>query len=163
MAGTDGDFETAKVFLALLQRELGISPPSEMPIFPAGSSQSRHATLSIPRTHSPQAWIDIYYPMMNTPLERALQALDDDGEVVWEAALEEVADDTDPEAGKYFDAVPTFHGLSREGDVTGKVGSPSSATNEPPWLTLDPVDIRELWYEGGEWKRFLFVFSDAGN
>jgi N-acetylated-alpha-linked acidic dipeptidase len=60
---------------------------------------------------------------MNTPLERNLQALDDEGNVVWEADLKEQADDTDPDAGKYSDDVPTFHGLSRGGDVTGKVSS----------------------------------------
>jgi N-acetylated-alpha-linked acidic dipeptidase len=27
----------------------------------------------------------------------------------------------DPEAAKYRDAVPTFHGLSRDGDVTGQL------------------------------------------
>lgn len=59
---------------------------------------------------------------MNTPLDRTLQALDEDGKVVWEADLEENASDVDPEAGKYSDAVPTFHGLSAAGNVTGKVG-----------------------------------------
>ena len=32
-----------------------------------------------------------------------------------------MADETDPEAAKYFDSVPIFHGLSRGGDVTGKL------------------------------------------
>jgi N-acetylated-alpha-linked acidic dipeptidase len=56
---------------------------------------------------------------MNTPLDRSLQVLDADGEVVWEAELEEVADDTDPDAGEYYNAIPTFHGLSFAGDVQG--------------------------------------------
>lgn len=120
MAGTEGDLATAKEFLDLLQREFNI--PRAETIFPAGSTESRNAILNIARTHAPQAWIDIYYPVMNSPLDRALQALDDDGKVVWEADLEERADDTDPEAGKYSEAVPTFHGLSKDGDVTGKVG-----------------------------------------
>jgi N-acetylated-alpha-linked acidic dipeptidase len=65
--------------------------------------------------------VDVYYPVMNTPLDRSLQVLDEDGEVIWDAHLEEVADDTDPEAGKYFASVPTFHGLSPSGDVQGKL------------------------------------------
>ena len=58
---------------------------------------------------------------MNTPLERTLQIVDKNGTVIWQADLIEVADDTDPEAGKYFDSVPIFHGLSQGGDVTGKL------------------------------------------
>ncbi len=58
---------------------------------------------------------------MNTPLDRAVQALDDEGNVIWDADLTEHTDDTDPEAGKYYDFVPAFHGLSKGGDVAGKV------------------------------------------
>ncbi|KAJ6538539.1 Zn-dependent exopeptidase [Mycena vulgaris] len=121
LAGSEGDLKTAKDFLSLLQTELGIEPGSDEPVFAAGSPASRDATNSIPRTKRPKAWIDVYYPVMNTPLDRSLQVLGGDGEVVWEAELEEVADDTDPEAGKYYDAVPTFHGLSAPGDVQGKL------------------------------------------
>jgi len=71
--------------------------------------------------HGPTAWIDVYYPVMNTPLDRSLEILGDDGEAVWTADLEEQADETDPEAGKYADAVPTFHGLSRGGEAKGKL------------------------------------------
>ncbi|KAF5360315.1 hypothetical protein D9758_009125 [Tetrapyrgos nigripes] len=135
-AGSTGDLDTAKDFLAHLQRELGIEPPSEAPIFPAGSPESQDAIWSIvrpPKWHphplhhghgrqdKPRAWIDIYYPVMNTPLERNLQALDDDGNVLWEADLTEHADETDSDAGKHADAVPTFHGYSRGGDVSGKL------------------------------------------
>ena len=59
---------------------------------------------------------------MNTPLDRTLQALDDNGEVVWEADLDEHGEDGDPDAAKYSNAVPTFHGLSSAGDVKGQVG-----------------------------------------
>ena len=59
---------------------------------------------------------------MNTPLESSLQIVDKIGSVVWQAKLiEETTDETDPEVSKYFDAVPIFHGLSRGGDVTGKL------------------------------------------
>lgn len=75
----------------------------------------------IPKSPIPYAWIDTYYPVMNTPLERNLQALDDDGNVIWEADLEEHAEAADPEAHKYSNAVPAFHGLSKGADVSGKV------------------------------------------
>ncbi|KAJ4474266.1 Zn-dependent exopeptidase [Lentinula aciculospora] len=120
-AGSDGDLQTAKDFLALLQSELGIKPPPEAPIFPAGSTHSRHATLMIPKAYVPYAWIDTYYPVMNTPLERNLLALDAEGKVLWEADLEEHAEEEDPEAHKFSNAVPTFHGLSKGADVSGKL------------------------------------------
>ncbi|KAJ3782994.1 Zn-dependent exopeptidase [Lentinula aff. detonsa] len=120
-AGSDRDLQTAKDFLTLLQNELDIKTPSETPIFPAGSLKSRHATLMIPKAHAPYAWIDTYYPVMNTPLERNLQTLDADGKVLWEADLEEHAEPEDPEAHKYSDSVPTFHGLSKGADVSGKL------------------------------------------
>ncbi|CDO76560.1 hypothetical protein BN946_scf184982.g19 [Trametes cinnabarina] len=121
MAGTPGDFETAKDFLKLLQTELGISAPSDLPIYSAGTPQSRNATLGITKQKAPSAWIDTYYPVMNTPLDHSLQILDDDGNAVWTAALEEVADDTDPEAGKYYNAVTTWHGLSKGGSAKGRL------------------------------------------
>ncbi|KAK0475812.1 Zn-dependent exopeptidase [Armillaria novae-zelandiae] len=121
LAGSEIDFSTAKDFLYFLQTELGVKPPPEDPIYPAGSPESQSATLSIPKTHAAQAWIDVYYPVMNTPLDRVVQALDQDGNVVWDADLTEHTDDTDPEAGEYYDFVPTFHGLSKGGDVTGKL------------------------------------------
>ncbi|PPQ77354.1 hypothetical protein CVT25_010936 [Psilocybe cyanescens] len=130
MAGTPGDLDTAKDFLKLLQRELGISPPSSEPIFSAGSSESQHATRSISTSRKASAWIDTYYPIMNTPLERNLQIVDGNGTLIFEASLVEFSDSTDPEAGKYFDDVPTFHGLSRGGDVTGKLIDGNYCTHE---------------------------------
>ncbi|KAL0576423.1 Vacuolar protein sorting-associated protein 70 [Marasmius crinis-equi] len=121
LAGSEQDFEQAKDFLAFLQKTLDIDPPKDQPIFSAGSPDSQHATLSIPKLKKPQAWIDVYYPILNTPLEHGLQALDKDGNVVWEADLEEHPDKTDPDAHKYADAVTTFHGLSANGDVKGQL------------------------------------------
>ncbi|TBU46619.1 Zn-dependent exopeptidase [Dichomitus squalens] len=121
LAGTDGDFETAKNFLRLLQTELGAGAPGSIPLFSAGTPESRNATLGIPQLTKPTAWIDTYYPVMNTPLDHSVEILDDNGNVVWKAELEEVADETDPEAGKYFDAVTTWHGLSRGGSARGKL------------------------------------------
>ncbi|EIW61207.1 Zn-dependent exopeptidase [Trametes versicolor FP-101664 SS1] len=130
MAGTPGDFETAKDFLTLLQTELGISAPTDLPLFSAGTPESRNATLGITKLHKPTAWIDTYYPVMNTPLDHSLEIVDDEGNAVWTAALEEVADDTDPEAGKYYDAVTTWHGLSRGGSATGKLVYANYGTKE---------------------------------
>ncbi|TFK28865.1 Zn-dependent exopeptidase [Coprinopsis marcescibilis] len=123
LAGSTGDLETAKEFLHLLQRELGI-PQSSEPIYSAGSHASRDATLSItaskPKSQKPRAWIDTYYPVMNTPLDRYVQVVDEDDTVLLDLDLAEIADDTDPDAAKYSNAVPPFHGLSPSGNVTGK-------------------------------------------
>ncbi|KAI0939157.1 hypothetical protein AcV5_000651 [Taiwanofungus camphoratus] len=121
MAGTPGDFRTAQDFLALLQNELSIPLPPTGPIYSAGSAESRNATLSIPALNGPTAWIDVYYPVMNTALDRSLEILDEDGKTAWSAELEEVADETDFEAGMYADAIPAWHGLSRGGEAKGKL------------------------------------------
>ncbi|KZW04009.1 Zn-dependent exopeptidase [Exidia glandulosa HHB12029] len=121
IAGSPQDLITAQNVLELFNQEFKLPPRKTVPIFQAGSPASRLATLTIPWTSQPRAWIDTYYPVLNTPLDRHLEILDDDGKVSWSAELEEVADDTDPEAGKYVYAVPTFHGLSKGGDVKGKL------------------------------------------
>jgi N-acetylated-alpha-linked acidic dipeptidase len=141
LAGTPGDLTTAKDFLHLLETELGIQSPPTQPIFAAGSPESQHATRSISKTHQPRAWIDTYYPVMNTPLERTLQIVDKNGSVVWQADLIETVDETDPEAYKYFDAVPIFHGLSREGDVTGKLVDGNYCTKDARFSALPLIKI----------------------
>lgn len=111
--------------LELFQTELNIRKPHSEPIFPAGTPKSRMATISItdPAAHlrGPTAWIDIYYPVMDTPLDRSVEILDEQGNAVWTADLVEDGDPGDPEAAKYRDYVPTWHGLSRDGDVSGPV------------------------------------------
>ena len=121
MAGTPGDLDTAMVTLKALQYHLGIPITPFDPVYSAGSWQSRLATLSIPVTSKPTAWIDVYYPVMNSPLNRSVDILDEDGKSVWSADLVEKADEQDPDAFKYADAVPTFHGLSLGGNVEGKL------------------------------------------
>lgn len=121
LAGSPGDFETALDFLHLLQTELGVGASGALPLYSAGTPESRNATLGILHLKKPTAWIDTYYPIMNTPLDHSLEVLDDAGNVVAKAELEEVADGTDPEAGKYYDAVTTWHGLSRGGSARGKL------------------------------------------
>ncbi|KAH7887556.1 hypothetical protein F5I97DRAFT_1861258 [Phlebopus sp. FC_14] len=120
MAGSPGDLDSAKEFLALLQRELGINH-TELPLFAAGSDESRAATLNVSSYDEPKAWIDTYYPILNSPLDRSLEILGEDGKVLWSAELEEVADETDPYAYEYANAVPTWHGLSRGGEAQGKM------------------------------------------
>ncbi|EIM89796.1 Zn-dependent exopeptidase [Stereum hirsutum FP-91666 SS1] len=121
-AGSSGDLTTAKDFLSLLQTELSISQPASFPLFPAGTDASRNATLSIPTLTEPNAWIDVYYPIMNTPLDRSLQILGEDGETVeWSAELEEVPDEEDRDAWEARDEVPAFHGFSGGGEVEGKL------------------------------------------
>ena len=120
MAGSPGDLDTAMTFLDVLQRELGIAAPKEL-IYPAGSVESRNATLSIPTSREPRAWIDVYYPILNTPLQRSLEILGEDGNSVWQANLEEEVDEADPDAFEHGDVVPAFHGLSANGEVEGKL------------------------------------------
>ncbi|KAG1752576.1 uncharacterized protein EDB91DRAFT_1103334 [Suillus paluster] len=120
MAGTAGDFDTAKYFLAHLQEELEIDrSSSDIPLYSAGSHESREATLTIQSLDEPTAWIDEYYPILNSPLDRSLEILGDDGKAVWSAELEEVADETDPYAFQSANAVPTWHGISRGGQAEG--------------------------------------------
>ncbi|KDQ64377.1 hypothetical protein JAAARDRAFT_27999 [Jaapia argillacea MUCL 33604] len=130
LAGAPEDFDDAKVILELFQKQFGISPPSEIPVFPAGSAESRNATLGIPELDAPNAWIDVYYPIMNTPLDRSLQILDHEGNSLWDADLVEDGDERDPEAAKYRDAVPTWHGLSRGGEVEGQLIYANYGTKE---------------------------------
>ena len=93
MAGTPGDYDTAIDFLHIVQEALGIEQPSEDPVFSAGTKESRHATLSIPWLRRPKAWVDVYYPVMNSPLDRSLEILNDDGSVSWKADIEEVTEE----------------------------------------------------------------------
>ncbi|EPQ59121.1 Zn-dependent exopeptidase [Gloeophyllum trabeum ATCC 11539] len=130
LAGSVEDFEDAKVILELFQTEFGIPPPEDEPIFSAGTPESRHATLHIPHYKKPKAWIDVYYPVMNTPLDHSLQIFNADGESIWDANLEEDGDEGDPDAAKYKDAVPAWHGLSRGGEVEGHLIYANYGTKE---------------------------------
>ncbi|KAG8822839.1 hypothetical protein FRC19_005139 [Serendipita sp. 401] len=113
------------MFLDHFQSELGIAKPEDEPLFDAGSRQSQRAirgTTTVPRRISkPIAWIDTYYPVLNTGLERKVEILGDDGDVEWSADLEEDQDFADPDAAQYHDAIPAWHGLSKDGDVTGPI------------------------------------------
>ena len=114
----------AKTILHLLQDELGIHEPLHLPIYNAGSALSRNATLLLTDPHAPvhpTAWIDTYFPVMNTGLEQSLDILDSDGISTWSADLVEDGDPRDEDAHKYRDTIPPWHGLSADGDVTGQL------------------------------------------
>ncbi|KAL4247046.1 peptidase M28 family protein [Abortiporus biennis] len=121
LAGSDEVFNDAKEILKLFQDQLGITPPSTLPLYSAGTPESRDATLRINELTSPSAWIDTYYPIMNTGVKQALEILDTDGKSIWTADLVEDGDPRDPEAAKYRDFIPPWHGFSADGDVTGRL------------------------------------------
>ncbi|KAF8631539.1 hypothetical protein AX15_002295 [Amanita polypyramis BW_CC] len=132
-AGSPEDFEDAKSMLSLFQREFNILRPETAPIFPAGSPESRNSTLLLTtRTApiNPTAWIDVYYPVMSIPLNRSLDILGVEGQVIWSADLEEDGDPLDKDAHRYKDAVPAWHGFSRDGDVVGQVVFANYGTEE---------------------------------
>ncbi|KAH9965773.1 hypothetical protein BC827DRAFT_1368902 [Russula dissimulans] len=120
LAGSDGDLRTAKYFLDLLHREFSINS-TKCPVYPAGSEASRNATLSITKLTGPAAWIDVYYPVLNTPLDRGLEILEDDGSTVWKAELEEIGDELDNDAYTHAGSVGAWHGLSCDGVAKGKL------------------------------------------
>ena len=121
LAGSKTDYDTAVGVLEAIQNHLGLTPLDQVPVYDAGTPESRNATLNIPLADKPFAWIDKYFPVLNTPLDRHLEILDEDGNVAWKANLEEVVDQTDEDAHKYSDAVPAWHGLSKDGNVTGQL------------------------------------------
>jgi N-acetylated-alpha-linked acidic dipeptidase len=108
----------------LFQNAFHIRKAHKDPIFDAGSLESRDATLRLTSKHAPKrptAWIDTYYPVLNTGLDRSLFIINDEGLAEWEADLDEDGDPRDVEAHKYRTAVPTWHGLSSAGDATGEL------------------------------------------
>lgn len=121
LAGSKEDFEDAKAVLKFIQEELSINHPEVFPVFPAGSTDSRNATLGLTSATEPTAWIDVYYPVMNTPISSSLEIIGDDGKPAWVADLVEDGDERDPVAAKYRNAVPTFHGYSKDGEVEGEL------------------------------------------
>ncbi|KAI0005160.1 hypothetical protein BJV74DRAFT_875682 [Russula compacta] len=121
LAGSEGDLRTAKYFFDLLRHEFSIPKTIEYPIHPAGSEASRNATHSITNLTQPEAWIDTYYPILNTPLDRSLEILGDDGNAVWKAELEETADELDSDAYAYAKSIGAWHGLSSDGTAEGRL------------------------------------------
>ncbi len=67
---------------------------------------------------------------MNTGVEQSLEIIDLDGTSVWTADLVEDGDPRDPDAHKYRETIPTWHGLSCDGDVTGQLISANYGRKE---------------------------------
>ena len=67
---------------------------------------------------------------MNTPLDRGLEIIDDNGSTLWAADLVEDGDPRDPEAAKYKDYVPTWHGCSFGGEAEGELVYVNYGTKE---------------------------------
>ncbi|KAJ7180389.1 Zn-dependent exopeptidase [Mycena crocata] len=125
LAGSPQDLKDAVRMLEFFQEELQIPAPAEQPIFPAGSRQSRHATLGLTSAlhgpHGSTAWVDVYYPVLDSGREQQLEILDADGNAEWTADLLEDGDPLDATAHKYKDAIPAWHGGSGDGDVQGQL------------------------------------------
>lgn len=153
LASSKEDYQDALVILKLFQEEFDIPAPDVLPVFSAGSRASRSATLGINKLSKPTTWVDTYYPIMNTPLDRTLQILDADGSVAWNADLVEDGDPADPEAAKYKDYVPTFHGLSANGEVQGPLIYANYGTQE---------DYQELLTKGTNFTGKLVLTRYGG-
>ncbi|KDR83893.1 hypothetical protein GALMADRAFT_236364 [Galerina marginata CBS 339.88] len=124
LAGSSEDSLDAKTILHLLQDEFGIRKPAHLPIYDAGTPSSQNATILLTTSEAssrPNAWIDTYYPVLNTGLDQSLEILNSDGTPAWIADLVEDGDPRDEDAHKYREVIPPWHGLSCEGDVTGQL------------------------------------------
>ncbi|KAJ6515539.1 Zn-dependent exopeptidase [Mycena sanguinolenta] len=125
-AGSAHDNKDALRVLKFFQEEFQIpTSDGESAVFPAGSKESRWATLGLTSAllgpRGPTAWIDEYYPIMDTGREQRLEILDKDGNAVWRADLREDGDPLDLDAHKHRTSVPTWHGASADGDVQGQL------------------------------------------
>ncbi|KAI9493675.1 hypothetical protein BDB00DRAFT_787780 [Zychaea mexicana] len=68
----------------------------------------------------PNATIETYYPWLNVPKTRRLAIVSGPEEFLYEATLQEEPIARDP-SSSHPDAIPTFHGYSADGNVTGSV------------------------------------------
>jgi len=147
MAGTGEDLVSAINLKAEYEKLLGIpySAPYDN-IWPAGSPENQAAILGLGQKDTPEVWLDTvspptasyvvilvyqsllpllysqYYPLMNKPVSRSLDILSpvSEGAIEWSAKLREDIVEGDP-GSIMRDEVPTFHGLSVSGNVTGKI------------------------------------------
>ncbi|KAJ3820410.1 Zn-dependent exopeptidase [Lentinula raphanica] len=123
LPGSQRDIVLAKKMLTFFQSELGILS-SEDVIFQAGSPESRNATLRLTtedRVDRPTAWIDVYYPELDTPKLQNVQVLDGDGRITWTANLTEEADPLDEDAYSSQQDVSTWHYYSADGEAEGQL------------------------------------------
>lgn len=123
MAGTGNGLLSALLLKSEYERFLGlpVSGPDEK-VYPAGSPENQAAVRGLVHDDvEPSVWVDTYYPIMNAPVSRSVEILNDDtGAVEWRAKLREDIVEGDPTSIDR-DEVPVFHGLSASGNVTGPV------------------------------------------
>ncbi|KAF7978073.1 hypothetical protein HWV62_1721 [Athelia sp. TMB] len=155
LAGSDADYTSALHMLSFFQNSFNISLPSTsssssaseptvLPIYKAGSPESRNAILKLSEQTAPSAWIDTYFPLLNTPTAPpVVQLIGENGEVVWEAEGE-------PDCA----GVAAFHGLSRGGDVSGELVFAGGGT---------PEDFAKLEQEGIDLKGKVVLAQYGGN
>jgi len=99
----------------------------------AGTALCRNLTLLLTTpeaSYCPHSWIDTYYPILNTGLDRGLKRLDNGGVPNRRAELVEDGGPRDEDAHKYGSTIPTWHGLSFDGDVSSTALRHLSDTNE---------------------------------
>ncbi|GJJ12915.1 hypothetical protein Clacol_007162 [Clathrus columnatus] len=122
VAGSEQDFRTAKIALEGFYESFGLSSHSlENLIYDAGSKESQNAIYDFSSKDSPRAWIDTYYSLLDNPQIQSLEIVDEMGNALWTADLEEVCNPLDEDANNACSAVPPFHGFSADGDVSGEL------------------------------------------
>ncbi|KAF8712200.1 Zn-dependent exopeptidase, partial [Rhizoctonia solani] len=114
LAGSQNDYTSALELLRAFQSHLGLDSTGPPPVYEAGSAESQNAILGIGQLEKPKAWIDTYYPLLETPGERRLELLDAGGAVSWSANLEEHLTG----AGNVIGA---WHAFSKSGDVKARI------------------------------------------
>lgn len=88
-------------------------------VFDAGSGESQAMVKD--KHDKPQVWVDTYFPVMNTPVDREISILlPNSSFAAWSAKLREDIVEGDP-FSELRDEVPVFHGLSKSGNVTGQL------------------------------------------
>ncbi|ELU39637.1 vacuolar protein sorting-associated protein 70 [Rhizoctonia solani AG-1 IA] len=114
LAGSQNDYTSALELLRAFQSHLGLDSTGPPPVYEAGSAESQNAILGIGQLEKPKAWIDTYYPLLETPGERRLELLDAGGAVSWSANLEEHLTG----AG---DVIGAWHAFSKSGEVKARI------------------------------------------
>ena len=160
IAGSDQDLTDAKFVLSVFENALGLNKARghcghnkhrELPIYKAGSNESRWATHSLTdpsvagKDRLPHAWIDVYYPVLNTPISGSLEILSEDGSSSeWVADLAEKGDPLDKDAEKYSDTIKAWHGLSKGGEAQGQLVYANYGTQEDyAELLKQGVDLKD--------------------
>lgn len=166
IAGSKEDYKDAVNILGAFQTFFGITPNADsLPVYEAGSELSRNATLNTVTRNAkgPTAWIDKYYPLLQSAIDHSLTILDPDGKVVFNASLEEVAEEGDEEAHRYKDAVSAWHGFSGNGTVSGHLVYANLGRKED-YDAMSDEDIKGkivIVRYGGNFRGLKVSFNDV--